>query len=689
MAELRAAGWMTKLLWVAMTLGLLATHARAETDTDQSLSPYFFVHGDGATEQLPLKATQVDVVIAGVIADVKVTQRYRNDGKTPIEAEYVFPGSTRAAVHALTMTIGERRVEAEIREKQQARAEYAAAKSAGKSAALLEQQRPNVFKMNVANILPGDEVVVELRYTELVVPTDSVYEFVYPTVVGPRYVSKAEKSAAPAVRENWQANPYLHQGEDPVGDFTLHVAINSGIPIKDTASASHRVRVNYRDAHRADVVLVAGPGNGPNKDFILRYQLAGAGVESGLMLYEDGAEKYFLAMIEPPRRATPAQITARDYVFIVDVSGSMNGFPLQVTKSLMRNLIGNLDPTDTFNVLLFAGVSAVLSPVPLSATPENLQLGMAFIDRQQGGGGTELLPALQRALALPGAEDRARSIVIATDGYVSVETEAFDLIRQNLGNANVFAFGIGTSVNRFIIEGMAHVGQGEPFIVTDSIEAGRRAEELRRYIQSPVLTKARLVLQGFEVHDVEPPGIPDVLAERPVIVFGKWRGQRKGELILEGLGGEGKFEKVFDVARTPVSRDNAALKFLWARSRIARLDDYQHLANDPERVKEITQLGLDYHLLTHYTSFIAVDKVVRNPRPGDSQKVKQPLPLPEGVSDRAVGESPQAAPTSQWANNLVPTSPEPEFFALIGVAGAVAAWARRRRMKASPSQSKS
>jgi Ca-activated chloride channel family protein len=443
------------------------------------------------------------------------------------------------------------------------------------------------------------------------------------------------------------------------------------------------VRVNYRDAHRADVELLREAGNGPNRDFILRYQLAGAGIESGLMLYEEGAEKYFLAMIEPPRRVAPAQITARDYVFIVDVSGSMSGFPLAVTKTLMRDLIGNLNPSDSFNVLLFAGTSALLAPEPLAANPENLQRAIAFIDRQQGGGGTELLPALRRALALPGADDRARSIVIATDGYVGVEAETFDLIRQNLGNANVFAFGIGSSVNRYIIEGMAHVGQGEPFIVTDELEAGRRAAELRSYIQAPVLTKAKLVLQGFEVYDVEPPGIPDVLAERPVIVFGKWRGARKGELMLEGLGGEGKFQRVFDVARTPVSRDNEALRYLWARSRIARLDDYQHLADDPGRVQEITQLGLGYHLLTNYTSFIAVDKVVRNPHPEDSQKVKQPLPLPKGVSDLAVGE-PQGASTelqSLMANN-VPTSPEPEFFALIGVAGAVAAWARRRRKRA-------
>ena len=667
---LRAAfGWFVMVTALAGMPALAgAQEAGGEDSADRTLSPYFFVHGDGATEQLPLKATDVKVSIAGVIADVKVTQRYRNDGSTPIEAEYVFPGSTRAAVHALTMTIGERRVVAQIREKKQARIEYDAAKSAGKSAALLEQHRPNVFKMSVANIMPGDVVDVELEYTELVVPTNSIYEFVYPTVVGPRYVSKAEHTNPAAPRENWQSNPYLHSGEEPTSDFTLHAAINSGIPIKDTTSSSHRVHIAYQDAHRADVDLLKEPGNGGNRDFILRYQLAGGGIESGLMLYEDGADKYFLAMIEPPKRVAPAQVTARDYVFIVDVSGSMHGFPLEVTKVLMRNLLGNLKPTDTFNVLLFSGDSAVLAPAPLPATPENLKLAITLMNQQSGGGGTELLPALERAIKLPGGENRARSIVIVTDGYVSVETQAFDLIRKNLGNANVFAFGIGSSVNRFIIEGMAHVGQGEPFIVTNENEADARAEALRSYIQSPVLTKAGLAAQGFEIYDVEPPGIPDVLAERPVIVFGKWRGERKGQLLLDGMAGDGKFRKSFDVAKAPVSRDNAALRYLWARSRIARLDDYQHLQDDPDRVKEITDLGLQYHLLTNYTSFLAVDQMVRNRNPANTQTVKQPLPMPQGVSDLAVGE-------------FVPTSPEPELIALVGVAGAMAAWARRRKAK--------
>ncbi len=641
--------------------------AADDNAADRTLSPYFFVHSDDPKlDQLPLKDTQVEIAIAGVIADVKVTQRYHNDGTRPIEAEYVFPGSTRAAVYGLTMTIGERRVVAQIREKQQARAQYEAAKAAGKSAALLEQHRPNVFKMNVANILPGDDIAVELRYTELIVPTDSIYEFVFPTVVGPRYTTDREAGTAPLGR--WQRNPYLHAGEQAPGGFHLTATVNSGIALKEVGSPSHAVQARFDGAQKAYVELPREGGNEANRDFILRYRLAGAAIESGILLFEGARENYFLAMIEPPQRLTPAQIPARDYVFIVDVSGSMNGFPLEVTKQLMRSLLTRLRPTDTFNVLLFAGSSLVLAEAPLPASAENVRRGVEFIDSREGGGSTELLPALRRALALPGAEDRARSIVVATDGYVTVETEAFDVIRENLGQANLFAFGIGSSVNRFLIEGMARTGQGEPFIVTNTGEAEERAEALRRYIEAPVLTKARLSATGFDLYDMEPPGIPDVLAQRPVIVFGKWRGPRRGQLTLRGIAGDGPFERTFDLAKTRPDASNSALSYLWARARIARLDDYQHVFNDADRAQEITQLGLEYHLLTAYTSFIAVDEVVRNAKPDDTQTVRQPLPMPQGVSDLAAGGE-------------VPTAPEPELLVLIGVSAAAAAWARRRKAK--------
>ena len=674
----------TEICSVLLGLMLLVGSARsyaatpgADASTDRTLSPYFFVHSeDPEHDRLPLKDTDVDVHIAGVIAQVRVTQHYRNEGRHALEAEYVFPGSTRAAVYGLSMTIGERRVVAKIREKQKARAEYRAAKAQGRSAALLEQHRPNLFQMHVANILPGDDIKVELVYTEMLVPTDSVYQFVFPTVVGPRYAKGSVADSETEPGTHWQHSPYLQVGEAPTSAFHLKALLNTGIAIQEIGSPSHRVGIRYLNNHRAEIALADG-ANGTdqanNRDFILNYRLAGNAVESGLLLYQGGDENFFVAMVQPPARPKPAQIPPRDYLFVVDVSGSMYGFPLDTAKVLLHDLVQHLRPTDSFNVMLFAGGNALLAEHSLPATADNIDKALAFIDRQRGGGGTELLPALKRAFAMPADADRARSIVVVTDGYVDVETETFELIRKNLNRANLFAFGIGSAVNRLLIEGMARVGQGEPFVVTQPREAAARADAFRKYIQAPVLTHVQLDVKGLDAYDIEPAAIPDVLASRPVVVQGKWRGERRGTLSITGLTGEGAFKQSFDLATVQSSDDNAALRYLWARSRIARLADYQRVDNSPDRVNEITQLGLKYNLLTAYTSFIAVDQRVRNANPADANTVKQPLPMPAGVSNLAVG-------------GQVPTTPEPETWLLLSVAAGAAAWARRRQAKGSVSR---
>jgi len=341
-------------------------------------------------------------------------------------------------------------------------------------------------------------------------------------------------------------------------------------------------------------------------------------------------------MLQPPKGVTEREIPPREYIFIVDVSGSMHGFPLNISKELLKDLIGSLRPADKFNVLLFAGSSSVMSTQSLPATPQNIRHAIDLIERQRGGGGTELLPALKRALSLPKAEGTSRTVVIATDGYVTVEEEAFDLIRNNLGNANMFAFGIGSSVNRYIIEGMARVGMGEPFVITRPAEAQERAKKFRKLIESPVLTSIQIDFSGFEVYDVEPLSIPDVLADRPVIVFGKWRGKPQGQIQLRGAAADGLFIKTVEVDEVRPTTTNSVLRYLWARHRIAVLADYNRLRPTDERVKEVTNLGLTYNLLTAYTSFVAIDTQIRLEN-GQAVTVKQPLPLPQGVSDYAVG----------------------------------------------------
>ncbi|MDD5569630.1 MAG: VIT and VWA domain-containing protein, partial [Bacteroidales bacterium] len=607
---------------------------------DKTLSPYFFVKSDDSSiDQLPLKATSAEVNISGIIADIKIVQVYENKGKKPLEAIYVFPASTRAAVYAMTMKIGDRVLVAKIQEREQARKDYEEAKQQGKSTSLLEEDRPNVFKMNVGNIMPGDTIRIELRYTELLIPENGIYEFVYPTVVGPRYSNKDSETASS--NDKWVSNPYTHQGEAPLYTFDIKTKIEGGVPVKDVVCNTHKVNVKFESKSCAVVNLDKSEEYGGNRDYILKYRLKDNKIQSGIILYSKGGEKYFLAMIQPPERPSIDEIPPREYIFVMDVSGSMSGYPLETSKKVLKDLVNNLRPIDKFNLMLFAGNNLVLSDKSMPATAENLKKAIDMIENQSGGGGTEILPALQRALALEKSEGYSRTFVIATDGYVDVEKDVFDLIKKNLSNANFFAFGIGTSVNRYIIEGMAHIGMGEPFIVTKENEAKAAAEKFRKYVQSPVLTDIKINFGNFSVYDVEPISVPDVFAERPVMIYGKWKGDASGTIQLTGKNGSGNYTCSINVGDAKPSEENIALKYIWVRQKIRELGDYKKLGETDEIKKEITELGLKYNLLTEYTSFIAIDSLVRN-KGGKQTTVKQPLPMPEGVSDNAIGDESKA-----------------------------------------------
>ncbi|MDR2260112.1 MAG: VWA domain-containing protein [Azoarcus sp.] len=649
-----------------------SAHGRADEAADRTESPYFYLPGgDPAVDALPLKSTEVEVRVAGVIADVTVTQVYKNEGARPIEAKYVFPGSTRAAVHAMNVRLADRLIEARIREKQQAKREYEQAKSEGRTAALLEQHRPNVFQTHVANILPGDDVRVELHYTELLAPESGRYRFVFPTVVGPRYNSPQSASAG----EQWLAQPTLPEGEDSPAQFDIRVRLDTPISIKEVASPSHAIAIERSGERRAAIGLAARARHAANnRDFILDYRLAGDAVESGIMLMRgrgEKAENFFLAMVEPPAAAPASVITPRDYIFVVDISGSMHGFPLNTAKAMLRELIGGLRPSDTFNVLLFEGSSTFLHQNSVPATRENVDRALRIIDGNSGGGSTELIPALRHVYAQAKPEDVSRTIVVVTDGYVSVENEAFSLVRRHLDQANLFAFGIGSSVNRHLIEGLARAGMGEPFVITSSGDAPAEAARFRQMIASPVLTSVRAAFEGVETWDVVPEKLPDVLSQRPVILFGKWRdapGAGPKQLALEGRRADGAYRRTLPLleALDEDEEQFSALRHLWARQRIAELSDQETLLGDASLRQAITALGLEYSLLTQYTSFVAVDERIRNPQPGSAATVDQPQPLPQGVSNLAVGGA------------YVPGSPEPRTLGALLVTLSMLAMIARR-----------
>ncbi len=582
---------LTLMVWLCQSYYSLAQ------ETDRTESPYFsVVTTDTAGVEFPLLATNVKATISGVIANVEIEQVYQNSGDSIIDATYIFPMSTNAAVYSMQMILDERVIDAEIKEKAEAQQIFDDANEAGQTATLLDQQRPNVFQMSLANIQPGNVLQVKMKYTELVEPEKGFYQFVVPSSVGPRFTNGTEEWVFQSIKDSLAVANTA---------FNIDLTINAGMEV--TAECTSHITNFVNNGTTASCYLETSPG----KDFIVDYNLEGNQIETGMLLYEGEEENFFLTMIQPPKSDIAYESPPREYVFIMDVSGSMRGEPIEVSKQMISNLLSGLNQDDRFNILFFAGGSAVFSPNSLPVTPQNITNAIAFIDGIEAGGSTQLLPAMQQALSMQGTADFSRTFVILTDGYVTVEKEAFELIRQNLNNANFFAFGIGTGVNRYIIEGIAYVGEGESFVVTDVMNAQSTADTFKEYIERPALTNIHTEFSGVNVYDVEPLSIPDVFAERPVIIYGKYDRAENGTLTLSGDHADSRVVKTLNFPDYTANADeNIAIKYLWARKKIQLIADYGIASDESDTLsieEEITQLGLQYNLVTEYTSFVAVD----------------------------------------------------------------------------------
>ncbi|MEM7658599.1 MAG: VIT domain-containing protein, partial [Bacteroidota bacterium] len=606
---------------------------------DASLSPYFVIR-DSSTEglQMPLQHTSASVNISGIIADVTIQQVYQNTGSRPIEAEYVFPASTRAAVYAMQMQIGDRTIEAKIKEKATALEIYEKAQAQGKTASLLQQHRPNIFQMQVANVMPGDSIVIQLQYTELLLPREGAYEFVYPTVVGPRYTGpdgEIQALASPAPQPAKSGIPYEKAGALPTYTFGFEATIQAGMPVDSIVSPTHELITEEWEYGGKRIQLGEAEAKGGNRDLVIRYQLRGAQIQAGLMTYREKGEKFFLSLVEPPKREQEGTHVPREYVFVVDVSGSMSGTPLNNCKALMAEVFKNMDSRDRLNVLMFSGGSSVWSPDgSRPVTKKNLKAAQNFLDSRGAGGGTHLVNALKTALSLPQDEYMPRTFLVCTDGFISVEQKAFDLIRKKRGENTVFTIGIGSSVNRHLIEGIARAGNGESFVLLNQGQAEEVARQFHTYVQHPILTEIRGQFGEMEVYDLEPLNIPNLYASMPIAIVGKYTGKVEGELLISGNNAAGPQQIRMDLASAQPLENNRGLRYLWARKKLERLGDLP--ASDTSKAAQITQMGLQYNLLTDYTSFVAVQHKRRNKAESDST-VRQLLPLPEGVSDAAVG----------------------------------------------------
>lgn len=620
----------TRIACLALGLALAAAWPGPAAALEQEPLPGGSLEAlvDGQRRPFPLLKTDARVELRGDLASVQLTQHFANPYDFGLHARYVFPLPPNAAVHAMRLVSGDRVIEARIQRKQEARAQYEAAKARGNQAALLTQHRPNVFTQEVANLMPGLPVRVEIEYAHVVPKRDGHYDFHLPMVVGPRYLAGpgGAPTAQPGEPEPLEIGEWNLPDSPPVSRpeeidperVGLAIRLEAGLPIQWVDSPTHPVDVKVVDEQTREIALAEGRTL-DNTDFVLRYRLEGEKVAAGVTTHGDNAEGFVSLLLEPPAKVESDTITAREMVFVLDCSGSMSGVPLAASKRFMREAMAKLRPGDHFRVIRFSDSATAFSETPLPATPANVSRGLAYVEQLHGSGGTQMASGIRAALAPPIPAGALRIVVFLTDGYIGNDVEIVRLIEATRGDARLFSFGIGNAVNRYLIQEMARVGRGVARIVKPDDDAEDEAQKLAERLQTPVLTDLEVDWGSAPVSEPTPSPLPDLFAGESVRVLARYHGAGSHRVTVRGR-----------VAGRPVSLpltielpvrtrgDAAALPLVWARSQIEdRMVSYLAPTSDfPDRralEEEITDLGLRYRLVTKWTSFVAVAKDVVNP----------------------------------------------------------------------------
>ncbi len=577
---------------------------------------------------MPLKHTAVVADVAGIASRVTVTQTFTNPSPTPIEAIYTFPLPADAAVDRMRIKVGERIVEGEIKRAEEARMIYEAAKNAGMTAALLDQERPNIFTQSIANIMPGTTVQVEISYVDMLKYENGEFEFSFPMVVGPRNTMNAPdpEQISP---------PITPKGTRTGHDVSLTVHLDAGMSLRSVESKLHAIKMEKRGAGKYEVTL-SGKGEIPNRDFILNWIPAGTGVTEGLIAHNGT----FCLTVLPPRSDVELFASPREVIFVMDQSGSQQGFPIEKSKELTIAMIDKLRANDVFNVVTFTTGVNKLWPESMPYNPQRVREAEEFIKGLQAGGGTNFLPPLTATMTHKALDGRLKLIVFNTDGYVGDDFDILQMVQNNRLNARLFTFGIGNSVNRFLIDGMSFEGRGASEIVTLASDVGPAIERFLRRTQTPVLTDVEIDFKGASVREVTPEVVPDLFSDSPLVVFGKYSGVGPAKVTIAGnLGGQ-PWTRTIDVVFPANSTGSNGIDKMWARKRLddmVRKDYYAATASTRggktyERDNErLVQFALANGIMSQWTSFVAVEKRVVNFR-GRQRTVRVPVEMADGVS---------------------------------------------------------
>jgi Ca-activated chloride channel homolog len=661
-------------LWAALALALVPGRAGAAPPPDEKgLAGRITAEAGGRPVHFPSLKTDVVADIQGDLATVTVTQTFVNPTTAPLNAKYLFPLHKDAAVFAMTMEVGEEVVQAKIHEREEARQTFEQGKREGKAAALLEQHRPNMFTQEIANLMPGDPIKVTLKYTQTVPRIDGGYELMVPLVVGPRYIPAdqasrpqvavlapagvlrdipADQANPPPATGVWQLGPVPEYPEVtgltiPAtidGDrVSVRVNLASGIPIAGVTSTTHALAATGDT--KAKTVTLAEGRTVDNRDFVLRYTLSGSAPQAGLLTHRDARGGTFSLLIEPPQAPAEANITPREMVFVLDTSGSMAGLPIEASKTFMRHALQALRPADYFRIIRFSSSAGELASGPIPATPTNIRAGTGYVDGLSADGGTEVLAGLRQAYGVAQSPGTLRIVVFLSDGYVGNEPEILRMVSASVGQGRLYAFGIGSAVNRYLIEEMARHGRGLSRIIDPTEKSHEAAIQFASRLKTPVLTDIQIDWGSLKPLDMTPALIPDLFEGDSIRVQGRFEAAGTHLVKVSGRvnGRPALLPLQIDLPAEATDGTREAIPLIWARSRIS---DHMHELMVPQGLRTsgladtalkaaVTDLGLKFSLVTQWTSFVAVSERRVNADPASARDSNVPLPMVKGVEPSA------------------------------------------------------
>lgn len=591
---------------------------------------------------------------------VEVAQKFENPFAKPLEAVYIFPLPAEAAVDEMEIKIGYRTIKGSIKKREEAQKIYEQAKQEGRTAGLLEQERDNIFTQSLANIKPGESIDVTIRYTDSLKFIAGDYEFVFPMVVGPRYIpgtpldeTAASGSATAPMTVNSDTDivpdasrlnaPILPAGMRSGHDIGVTLEIEAGVPIRNVNSPSHQLQIEYFDSSETSPsseqtnglkvrVQLANADTIPNKDLIVRYQVAGRSTQSTVLTQADDRGGHFAVYLIPAIEYKTDEIVPKDVVFLVDTSGSQSGAPLQQCQVLLRQFINGLNPSDTFSILDFSDKVRQLSQQPLPNTAENRQKAIEYINKLHADNSTEMLSGIRAAIDFPAPSGRLRTVVFLSDGYIGNENQVLAEVQQHLKPGNrLYSFGAGSSVNRFLLDRIAEIGRGLSRIIRHDEPVNEFVEKFFQQINNPVLVNLEVTWQGKGESPVIYPSIaPDLFAEQPLVLFGKKSDRESGILQIKGVSAGGhQYLQTYEMNFTETG--NPAVAQLWGRHRIKDLMNQMLQYETKVGVETVTETALTYQLLSQYTAFVAVSDEVRVEPDAESIAMNVPVEMPEAV----------------------------------------------------------